>query len=323
MNTKVPRNPLIRYLGYRSGTDNEVIREQSLRYPRAFIGRKKPKTDPVLRGKADYILEAGGSVRWVIEAKAPDVEIDIDSIEQAFTYASHPEVRAVFFVLSNGKRFAVYQTNQGPEQNPVMEFEYDEINEKLPQLNNLLGPDALLRDHPSIIPDLGKPLGPGLRSVARIANGLIRYKQNSLDNPVLSELQTGITEGAIERDDSGQMVAFLKTHGPSQSLQELNERLGLASFEMTSRDEEISTHPENPTVFSYENTLTLPEGEEVLDMNTWSKFKLPININCHVVATAEGILDNNVFSGQFSTEMNYLELGVVVQLSGSFETYLA
>ena len=93
--------PLIRSLGYRSGTENDVIREQSLRYPRAFLGRKKPGQDPVLRGKADYILDARNAVRWVIEAKAPDVELDLDAVEQAYTYASHPEVRAVYFVLSN------------------------------------------------------------------------------------------------------------------------------------------------------------------------------------------------------------------------------
>lgn len=252
--------PLIRQLGYRSGTENEVIREQSLRYPRAFIGRKKPNSDPILRGKADYILEAGGAVRWVIEAKAPDVEIDVDSIEQAFTYANHPEVRAVFFVLSNGRQLSVFQTNQGPDQAPVLELAYEELNEKLPVLANLLGPDALQRDFPSVAPDLGAPLGPGLRSVARIANGLIRYEENSLGNHVLSELQTGITEGAVERDDNGNMVAFLRTHGPSQSLQELNERLGLASFEMVSGDGEISVNPDNPTTFSYDNTVTLPQG---------------------------------------------------------------
>ena len=63
------------------------------------------KKDPLLRGKADYILEASGKVRWVIEAKAPDVQIDIDAIEQAWSYASHAEIRAVYFVLSNGKEF--------------------------------------------------------------------------------------------------------------------------------------------------------------------------------------------------------------------------
>ena len=35
--------PMVRRLGYRSGTIDNVIREQSLRYPRVFIGRKKLK----------------------------------------------------------------------------------------------------------------------------------------------------------------------------------------------------------------------------------------------------------------------------------------
>jgi hypothetical protein len=49
--------PLLHLLGYRAGTTDNIIREQSLRYPRVFLGRKKPHADPVLRGKADYIVK--------------------------------------------------------------------------------------------------------------------------------------------------------------------------------------------------------------------------------------------------------------------------
>jgi hypothetical protein len=55
----------LRALGYRSGTENNVIREQLLRYARALLGRKNPPKDPPLRGKADDILEVHGAVRWV------------------------------------------------------------------------------------------------------------------------------------------------------------------------------------------------------------------------------------------------------------------
>lgn len=54
--------PLVGDLGYRSGTEHNVIREQPLRYPHAFLGRKDSKRDPLLRGKADYILVAGRRV---------------------------------------------------------------------------------------------------------------------------------------------------------------------------------------------------------------------------------------------------------------------
>ena len=51
--------PLLKQLGYAKGTESNIIREQSLslRYPKAFLGRKKPKSDPILRGEADYICE--------------------------------------------------------------------------------------------------------------------------------------------------------------------------------------------------------------------------------------------------------------------------
>jgi len=57
--------PLIRKLGYKSGTENNVIREQFLKYPKLSLGRKNQK-DPLLRGKADYILEAYRKVNWVM-----------------------------------------------------------------------------------------------------------------------------------------------------------------------------------------------------------------------------------------------------------------
>lgn len=52
-------DPLLRLLGYRSGTELNIERERMLRYPRMSLGRKKP-TDPEIRGRPDYILETRG-----------------------------------------------------------------------------------------------------------------------------------------------------------------------------------------------------------------------------------------------------------------------
>ncbi|NQU99490.1 MAG: type I restriction enzyme HsdR N-terminal domain-containing protein, partial [Parcubacteria group bacterium] len=89
--------PLLRELGYRHSSSNDIITEQTLRYPKRYIGKKKGGKDPDLRGKADYILDVENRLRWVIEVKAPELEISIDDIEQAYTYAYHPEVRAIYF----------------------------------------------------------------------------------------------------------------------------------------------------------------------------------------------------------------------------------
>ncbi|CAG0971001.1 hypothetical protein RHDC4_01281 [Rhodocyclaceae bacterium] len=315
--------PLIRSLGYRSGTPNNVIREQSLRYPMLSLGRKDAKKDPLLRGKADYILEAQQRVRWVVEAKAPEVSLGVDDIEQAWTYANHPEVRAVYFVLCNGRVLLVFRTVHGPEAPPVLSLTYERLEPDFQILSNLLSPNALLRDFPEVEIDVGVPIAPDLRSIARITNGLIRYESNSLGSAVLSELQTGIREGAVERDSKGKLIAFLKTGGPSRSLQELNERLGLATFEMSSQDSQLSTDPSCPTVFTYAHRVILPAGEKLLDLNTWQHIPLPQNITCDVRSEASGVYVKRTFSGHFITDMHYVEAGITVNMTGSFEVHLA
>lgn len=316
--------PLIRLLGYRSGSEHNVIREQSLRYPRLFLGRKDSKKDPHLRGKADYILEAGGKVRWVIEAKAPDSEINIDEIEQAWTYASHPEIRAVYFILSNGRELQIFQTNQGPSVGSILSLTYEQLNSPTDYrtIENILSPASILRDHPEYQIDTGIPLGPGLRSFARVTNGLVRYENNSLGLAVLNELQTSISEGALERDEENRMVAFMKTIGPSRSLQELNERLGLTSFEMTSDNRELSTDLKQPTIFYYENTVRFPAGEQLLDLNSWKHITLASNLTCNVKAKAIGTLIDHTFSGVFMTNMSYLEARINIEMTGSFYIHL-
>jgi len=74
--------PLLRHLGYQSGTANNVIREQYLSYRRMALGRRKP-TDRVIRGKADYVCSVGGLVNWVIEAKSPAEFLNELTEEQA------------------------------------------------------------------------------------------------------------------------------------------------------------------------------------------------------------------------------------------------
>lgn len=315
--------PLIRELGYRSASEHNVLREQSLRYPRVYLGRKDSKKDPVLRGKADYILEAGGEVRWVIEAKAPSCAIDADEIEQAWTYANHPEVRAVYFSLCNGKRLLVYQTNRGAESQPILSFDYEQLSDQAVMgiLLNVLSPEALLRDHPAQVIDVYPPLGPGLRSIARITGGHIYYEKCNFPMPALEALQISITSGAVERDSENRMVAFLESRAPTRSFQELNERLGLATVEMVSSDANISTDLSRPTSFTCSKSVIFPAGEELLDMNTWKVMQLQVNLHVNVIASASGVLEANKFHG---TILNNMRINNTYQilLEGKFCLYV-
>src|SRR4051812_30708233 len=81
--------PLLKRLGYTRDSSNDIITEQPLSYPKLSLGRKKP-SDPVLRGRPDYILDVEGRLRWVLEVKAPDEQITTDVREQAWSYSAHP-----------------------------------------------------------------------------------------------------------------------------------------------------------------------------------------------------------------------------------------
>ncbi len=312
--------PLIEKLGYQTGGENSVLREQSLRYPRQFLGRKNQRKDPELRGKADYILTAQDRITWVIEAKAPEVQISIDDIEQAWTYANHPEVRAVYFVVCNGRMLSVYQTNSGANAPPTLSLRYEDFDDKFHVIENLLGPVALIREYPEMRPDLGKPIAEGLRSIASIPSGVIQYNSNNLNIRTLSELRIAVTDGAIERDEgSSGLIIYLKTSVPFRSLQDLNERLGMSEFEMQSTDSVLSTNPDQPTVFTYNKSIILPAGEKLLDITTWNEVTLPLNIICHVKVSANGYYSNGLLSGEFENVMQYSHAPISIKTVGSFQ----
>lgn len=314
--------PLLARLGYRTGTENNIVREQSLRYPRSFLGRKK-KSDPLLRGAADYILTAGGRVAWVMEAKPPS-PITLDDIEQAWSYANHAEVRAVYFVICNGLSLSVYQTQASPDSKPVLEVTYENFGTRFDQIAGRLGPAALLRDFPLAQLDDTDPVGPGLRSVCRITSGLVQFEESSLVSPIVGELRSSIQSGAIERDEAGSLVVYLETQAPMLSLQEVNERLGLSAFEMISTDSHLSDDPARPTVFEYEKRIVFPEGTVFKDIATLEPILLTRNMTCHAKAVASCTFNpgTKVLNGRFAVRTHYLEVDHHHSLTGSFVAHL-
>lgn len=314
--------PLLRHLGYRSGTDNNVIREQSLSYPKSYLGRKK-NTDPILRGRADYICEAHAQVRWVIEAKSPDANLDRDAEEQSWSYANHPEIRAVYFCLSNGREFKIFQTNRGPEAEAIFQCNYEELESSLATIKNILSPDSILRDHIEHVIDKGVPIGPGLRSIVRITNGSIIYKNNTLNFQPLIGLTMSITEGSIERNEFGKLEAYIETEVPFQALQRLNEKLGLHFMHLFSDSNSVSVDIGKPTVFTSSTNHILPQGEKALNLATWQEVPLPMNIQVQTQTTASGHLKGKVFQGKFEAILTYHEIDLQVGLNGDFQVHLA
>lgn len=303
-------SPLVRALGYQTGTRYDVVRELSLRYPKEFLGRKIPEKDTILRGRADYILDVDKKLRWVLEAKAPSEVITPDVIEQTWTYANHAEVRAIYFAICNGWELQIFRTTDAPTVGAKAKFPYSEWDERFAEVADILGPAALLRDFGAESLQVGAPVGPGLRGFAKVLNGIINQTTSDLPSaPMLDQLQTSIVDGSLQRDKEGHLIGFLKTHAPFRAFQQFNESLGLDCFEMKSVSGELSTDKSSPTEFVHSDTVTLPKGAEVLDLRTWQTVRLPISVTCETKTRAIGYLDHDcTFRGSFSTEIRALNI---------------
>jgi hypothetical protein len=297
-------DPLLRRLGYIKGGENSIKREHKLSYPFLFLGRKKPGKDLQLRGTADYTLQVGEHARWTLEAKPPSEALNEDVLQQAWSYAIHPEVQASYFAVCNGRAFELYQTSAPWGAEPLMRLEYKELVTRFGEVQAWLGPAQIARKHPSRLLESGKPLGGNLRSFESVASGFISYESYvaQADLPMLNELQIAIEGGTVRRDGEGKIRADLLSRGPFRGVQEKINDMGLQVQSYRTDDEFLSVDPAKPTTFTFED-------EQLFDWGMHPENYQPVSLpptRVLVSATAVGHLNNNVFAGQFEAKMVFI-----------------
>ena len=215
-------SPFLKLLGYERGTTNDILREYPLSYDRIFLGRKK-SNDPPLRGRADFILNVTGAGRWVLEIKSPASEISIDEIEQAITYARHPEVSASYVALTNGRRFQVYPHNRRAAEGHLVDIAVESPEQLAHALAALLSPAAIRRDCTPKLVDLGHPLFDGFKSRATVRSGFVTHSHFTwkCDFPLpaaakqhienmckkMVGFRSAITGGKVWRDQRSRIIA--------------------------------------------------------------------------------------------------------------------
>jgi hypothetical protein len=301
--------PILAALDYRSNGRNSIRRELhlTLKYPRDFLGHKKP-TDPALRGKADYVCYAGRKVAWTIEAKAEGEQITQDAVEQAYTYAKHPEVRAVYFCLCNGIEFRVYITDAAPDQSPILTTDPRDCELAVARLTDILGAAPLLSRFAARAADTLPPLGAGLSSFAQIVKGHIVHERQVPPIPSMQGFTVYIQNGTIERADTG-LLAVIKGLAPFASIQRLVEKLGLTALELRSSSTELSSDPQNPTHFSAVAVAVavFPKGEMMPDITSGTMNALAFEMYCQISVRASVTLEGGVVTGPFEVCFQYLK----------------
>ncbi|MDR3306912.1 MAG: type I restriction enzyme HsdR N-terminal domain-containing protein, partial [Endomicrobium sp.] len=124
--------PMLKELGY---SEENIIRSKTLQHPFLKIGSKKRAVNLI----PDYILKVDTSYAWVLDAKSPKEKIINDeNVEQAYSYACHPEIRSTYFALCNGIEFVLYKTSY--TDSPILYFNIEDIDKNWDKLSMLLLP---------------------------------------------------------------------------------------------------------------------------------------------------------------------------------------
>jgi len=310
--------PLLAKLGYARGTSNDILRELAIAYDRFYLGRKKPNDAP-LRGRADYVLSVLGAGRWTLEIKAPSEDITRDAIEQAISYARHPEVSGSYAAVLNGKRFVLFHHSQTSSDAPILDLVVNTVDDLAEKLRGILSPTAIRRDCTPPVVDLAKPLSDGLRSSAAILGGSISYinfqweANFSMPNEAIAPLNdavrimTGfradVTGGRVWRDDSSRVRAKINWSLPRTEMMQFAVDKHLMDVEYISLDEEVSKSEDHPTVFDFVGSLSVSKGEKLYNLTEWKSEVAGIETAITYRGQAVGYIRDDNFIGAFQSEM--------------------
>ena len=130
--------PIIRRLGYSPTGRARVIRSKALTHPYVRIGTKKHPVSIV----PDYTFLYDGKAILVLDAKRPTEGVLAPAnVEQAYSYAIHPEIRCRHFALCNGRELSIFDVET---IEPVVVLKVERVEEDWEKYIKFLTPRFLL-----------------------------------------------------------------------------------------------------------------------------------------------------------------------------------
>jgi hypothetical protein len=204
--------PMLARLGYHPSGDARVIRSKTLAHPFIYAGTRKQPVTMI----PDYTLLYKDKPVLILDAKSPVQSISsIASVQQAYSYAAHPEIKCHHFALCNGKGLAVFDVDHNEA---LLSVAFDDFDLRWAEIEKFLAPRFLQK--PALrkfAPDLGLAftrvglaphatitmIGARLNLFARVNDGLLTASSNCLfgDKPHMGsfdftpELLTQILSG--------------------------------------------------------------------------------------------------------------------------------
>ncbi len=142
--------PILSRFGYHPSGENTVKRSKTLVQPFIYVGTSRHPVKII----PDYTLYSNGRPVMVLDAKSPSESVSTSAhVQQAYSYAIHPEIQASHFALCNGKRLAVYNTQN---VNPLLNIPFEEYESRWEEIEKHFLPKYLLcPELRKLAPDFG------------------------------------------------------------------------------------------------------------------------------------------------------------------------
>lgn len=116
--------PMLARLGYHSSGTTRVIRSKTLIHPFIYAGTRKHPVTII----PDYTLLHAEKPILVLDAKSPTESVlSKENVQQAYSYAIHPEIRCQHFALCNGKALAIFNVEQA---DPLLVVPFEDFESK-------------------------------------------------------------------------------------------------------------------------------------------------------------------------------------------------
>ncbi len=132
---------------------SKVIRSKSLKHPFIRVGTRNHPVTTI----PDYTLLNDETTMFVLDAKSPKESVlNKSHIQQAYSYAIHPEIKCQEFGLCNGRQLAFFNINNAE---PALLLNFDEYESRWSDIEKYLSLKYLLKTElRKFSPDFGYKL---------------------------------------------------------------------------------------------------------------------------------------------------------------------
>lgn len=142
--------PMLSRLGYLPHGDARVLRSKNLRQPFIRVGTRNHPVTII----PDYTLLLKDKPALILDAKGPNEGVlDPMHVQQAYSYAVHPEIRCREFALCNGRELAIFSIDQAE---PLLHLAFEEFESRWDEISKYMSPEYLAEpDRRKFAPDFG------------------------------------------------------------------------------------------------------------------------------------------------------------------------